>query len=86
MANAGDSLTLMCHAAKGDLPLKIQWIFNGHQLFAHLGVMTSKVGDRTSLLMISSAKAENAGNYTCVATNMAGQFNHSAELFINGYS
>lgn len=84
MANAGDSLTLTCHAAKGDLPLKIQWTFNGVQLFAHFGVVTSKVGDRTSFLMIPSAKAENAGNYTCISSNLAGEYNYTAELLING--
>lgn len=74
----------MCHVNKGDLPLTIKWEFNSRPIFSHLGIITSKMGDRTSFLSISSVKADNIGNYTCVAENRAGQHNHTAVLNVHG--
>lgn len=83
-SNEADSVQVTCHVAKGDLPLKIRWTHNGLPLFSHLGVLTSKIGDRISLLTINSVKAVNSGNYTCIATNAAGHSSITAELFVNG--
>ncbi|KAG8244652.1 hypothetical protein J6590_017597 [Homalodisca vitripennis] len=83
-ANSGDSVQLTCYVAKGDSPLSISWSFRDQPLSSHLGISTTKIGDRTSLLTISSVMAGHAGNYTCSATNRAGSANHSATLFVNG--
>uniref|UniRef100_A0A1A9WR27 Ig-like domain-containing protein n=1 Tax=Glossina brevipalpis TaxID=37001 RepID=A0A1A9WR27_9MUSC len=82
-ANEGDSVQLTCHISKGDLPLKIRWMHNELPLFSHLGVLTSKIGDRINLLTIESVKAINSGNYSCVAGNKAGQSSYTTELLIN---
>uniref|UniRef100_A0A1A9V522 Ig-like domain-containing protein n=1 Tax=Glossina austeni TaxID=7395 RepID=A0A1A9V522_GLOAU len=82
-ANEGDSVQLTCHIAKGDLPLKIRWTHNGLPLFSHLGVLTSKIGDRINLLTIESVKAINSGNYSCVAGNKGGQSTYTTELLVN---
>lgn len=82
--NFGDSVQLTCHVAKGNLPLKITWLFNGNPLFAHLNVLTSKLGDRTSFLTVPSVTAENSGDYTCVSWNEAGQYNFTAKLNVLG--
>lgn len=83
-ANSGDSVQLTCHVAKGDLPLQIKWLFKDQPIFAHLGIITSKFGDRSSFLTVPSVTADNSGNYTCVATNTAGQFNYTAQLYVYG--
>lgn len=83
-ANSGDSVQLTCHASKGDLPLTIKWLHNGRPIFAHLGVVTNKIGDRISLLTIASVTDQNGGDYTCVAENRAGQVNFTAKLYVNG--
>lgn len=82
--NFGDSVQLTCHVAKGDLPLKIKWLFNQKPLFAHLNILTSKLGDRSSFLTIPSVTAENSGNYTCAAWNAAGEHNFTAKLNVEG--
>ena len=74
----------MCYVAKGDLPLSIKWLFRGRDIYSRLGVVTSKMGDRSSFLSIPSVTAENSGNYTCVASNSAGSFNHTAVLNVFG--
>lgn len=83
-ANSGDSVQLTCFAAKGDLPLTIKWLHNGHPIYSQLGVITNKIGDRISLLTIPSVKDQNSGNYTCVAENRGGKSNYTASLYVNG--
>lgn len=74
----------MCHVAKGDLPLNIRWYFREEPIKTYLKVISTKIGDRTSVLTISSAQDVNSGLYTCAASNLAGQSNFSSELFVNG--
>lgn len=83
-ANSGDNVQLMCHVAKGDMPMKISWLFNGKEVQSMLGVVMQKLGDRSSFMTVPSVKAENMGSYTCLATNAAGIYNHTAQLFVNG--
>lgn len=83
-ANAGDSVQLTCYVAKGDLPMTITWLFNEKPIFAHLGIVIIKVGDRSKLLSIPSIKGDNSGNYTCIATNQAGVFTHNSTLNVHG--
>lgn len=83
-ANSGDSVQLTCHASKGDLPLTIEWLHNGLPMFSHLGVQTSKIGDRISLLTIPNVQDQNTGDYTCVAENAAGKMTFTARLYVNG--
>lgn len=70
--------------AKGDVPMKISWLFNAKPIFAHSGIVTTKIGDRSSFLTVPSVTADNRGNYTCIATNAAGTFNLSAVLYVHG--
>lgn len=83
-ANSGDSVQLMCHVSKGDLPIIIKWLFNGQVITSQLGIISTKIGDRSNVLAVPSVGALNGGIYTCLASNAAGQFNHSTELFVNG--
>lgn len=82
--NEGDSVQLTCHVAKGDLPLRIRWTHNDLPLFPHLGIMASKIGERVSLLTVETVKAVHSGNYSCVASNNAGNISYTAELLVNG--
>lgn len=82
--NYGDSVQVSCHITKGDLPLTIKWLFNDKPIFAHLNILTSKFGNRSSFLTVPAVTADNGGNYTCTATNDAGQHNHTAVLNVLG--
>lgn len=82
--NNGDNVQLMCHVSKGDVPLSIMWSFHGEELSSHLGISTSRVGGRTSLLIIPSVMAAHSGNYTCSASNAAGSANFSTSVHVNG--
>jgi hypothetical protein len=82
--NTGESVQLNCHVSKGDTPLKITWNFHGEELSSHMGITTTKIGDRTSLLTISSVMAGHSGNFTCTAQNTAGSISHTATVHVNG--
>lgn len=83
--NTGDSVQLNCYVSKGDTPLNISWKLNGKDIpAAHAGITTFPLGVRSSVLTISSIEAENAGEFTCLASNRAGQVAHSATLLVNG--
>ncbi|KAK9507869.1 hypothetical protein O3M35_007639 [Rhynocoris fuscipes] len=82
--NAGDNVQLACHVSKGDIPLRIEWHFQGEGTSSHaMGVKTSMYGDKTNILDIDSVGPGNRGEYTCTATNSAGSANYSAILLVN---
>jgi hypothetical protein len=82
--NTGDSVQLNCHVSKGDKPLKITWNFHGEELSSHMGITTTKIGDRSSILTIVSAMAAHSGNYTCTAQNAARTVSYTAMVHVNG--
>lgn len=82
--NSGDIIQLNCLVSKGDRPIKISWWFNDEPLEESLGVTKTQIGDRTSLLMISPVLGTHAGNYTCMASNIAGSVNHTVTVRVNG--
>lgn len=80
---SGESVQMMCHISKGDTPLEIYWEFNGKQLSRELGTF-SKVGDRSSVLVLPSVTGGHSGNYTCTAKNRAGSASFTTILKIIG--
>ena len=80
----GDLVTVQCAVGSGDLPLNITWKLNGKNIDLTSDVNFQKQGKRVSILTIDSVNAYHAGLYTCIATNVAGNFSHSAELIVNG--
>lgn len=72
--------------SEGDLPLNIKWKLNEQSLEIFPEITVAKIGKRSSILTIESVLYTNAGNYTCAATNKAGQSIHIAQLQVNGYS
>lgn len=81
--NSGETVSVQCTISKGDRPLKLKWFLNGKDVEGAYGItiMTMK---RFSTLNIDSVQAEHRGQYTCVATNPAGETSHSAYLNVNG--
>lgn len=82
--NSGDTVSVQCTIAGGDLPLVVSWTLNGHPLEAYLEIITQKLGKRINNLIIDSVSAKHAGNYTCIAENLAGIAHHSSELMVIG--
>lgn len=84
--HAGQSVQVQCFVSEGDLPITIQWLFNGKHIEDFHEVSVTTVGKRSSILSIDSVSYDLAGNYTCKTKNEAGEALLSAELQVNGYS
>ena len=85
--NAGDFVVIQCSTTKGDLPLSLRWYFQHRPLHSPLqpaGLTVNQIGDRVSVLQISSVTAAHNGDYTCTAENPAGISNFTATLNVNG--
>jgi hypothetical protein len=64
--------------------MTVQWYLNDQPADALHGVSLSKIGKRINVLSIESVAGQHAGNYTCLAKNIAGMAAHSDTLVVNG--
>jgi len=81
---SGDAAQVTCLVASGDQPLEISWLFENESVSVLPGVTITKVGSKTSLLLIDPVRGLHRGNFTCTASNHAGSSNYTAALHING--
>nr|CAH7736158.1 unnamed protein product [Callosobruchus chinensis] len=83
--NSGDTVTVTCTAARGDLPIGMKWIFENRTIegAANNSVTVSRTSKRVSQLSIDPVTDKNAGTYTCAAKNRAGVARYSATLHVN---
>ena len=84
VVDEGNFAQLSCIAMVGDEPLSISWTFHGEDIRADLGILTSPVGRRGSMLIISSVGHRHSGQYTCTVSNQAGTQARTALLRVNG--
>ena len=82
--NEGAFAQVSCIVAEGDEPLTISWSFHGSNITTDLGIVTSQVGNRITMLIIPSLGHKHSGKYTCIAQNTAGIVSRTVELKVNG--
>jgi hypothetical protein len=82
--NSGDMAIVNCAVIKGDLPVKIFWKLNGRSVDNVEGVNIMQTKKRVSQLTIDDVQAHHAGEYTCIASNKAGNTSFSSYLRVNG--
>lgn len=80
----GDFAQFNCVLRKGDKPVILSWLFNGRPLGHSDDVQITKMGSRSSILTIDSIRGRNQGNYSCVASNLAGEMAVHASLSVEG--
>lgn len=81
---AGFTTQVTCLVSEGDAPIDITWSLHGSESLTDLGISTSKIGSKVSVLIIETTALHHRGNYTCTARNQAGSANYTATLNING--
>lgn len=64
--------------------MDITWSFQGGRLSTHLGLKTTLIGARMSVLLVEPVVSSNSGIYTCSVRNRAGVANSSAILEVYG--
>lgn len=80
----GEFINVQCIVTGGDMPVNITWLLNDKPFEEYLEIYTTKRGKRILELTIESVAAKHMGNYSCVAENLAGRVNHTAEFRVNG--
>lgn len=80
----GDSVSVQCTISSGDMPIKFVWFYNGNPLTDKDGINVGLFGKKTSVLGIDNIAEHHAGNYTCLAQNLAGMSAYSSELIVRG--
>lgn len=79
----GDELVLPCVVIGHPTP-KIQWFRNEEPLENSNGVSISQEANGRCVLTISEVFPEDAGEYTCLATNKIGEASSTVSVFIEG--
>ncbi|KAJ8918532.1 hypothetical protein NQ315_013036, partial [Exocentrus adspersus] len=80
--NRGDSVQITCYINKGDVPVSISWMLNGETVTKYAGINVGLFGKKSSVLSIDSIDQHHAGNYTCIASNVAGISSYSSQLIV----
>uniref|UniRef100_A0A182S9C1 Ig-like domain-containing protein n=1 Tax=Anopheles maculatus TaxID=74869 RepID=A0A182S9C1_9DIPT len=78
-----DMVSATCTVNKGDLPIDIVWLLNGHKIYSNDGILISRPSPRLSTLSIESVRDRHSGNYSCIAMNHAGSMEHVTQLLVN---
>lgn len=76
-------MQVSCILQKGDRPVNFTWVFNGIVLQSGDGIRMDFIG-KSSILTIDPVRGMHQGNYTCIASNPAGEEQVSATLVVNG--
>lgn len=87
--NEGDFAQLSCIVNSGDQPVVLTWSFHGENdnftsKAQDMGISTTNLGPRMSILVINSVAHHHRGKYSCKARNRAGMQTRTAELKVNG--
>ncbi|XP_044596025.1 Down syndrome cell adhesion molecule-like protein Dscam2 isoform X38 [Cotesia glomerata] len=83
-ANWGDMVSATCSIVKGDFPVEIKWRHNGKDIDSNNPeTVVTRINRHMSAISIESVAARHAGEYSCVATNRAGNVSHSTILAVN---
>ena len=81
----GDRATLTCTVARGDSPLTLMWMKDGEPI--PRGKSSYKVlnfDEFNSMLTLESLNLEHIGNYSCRASNPAGESSVETQLIVYG--
>ena len=94
--SAGTRTRVLCGLSRGDTPVKFTWLKDGRRLPSSSSssslsstspsakIKIAPVDDFASLLTIARLEPAHSGKYTCVAENLAGRAQHSANLNVKG--
>lgn len=72
----------VCQSIQGDLPIQFRWSKNGLPIDPVRDQLTVHEQGFSSSLVFEPLLADHSDNYTCEATNSAGQDSHTARLVV----
>ncbi|XP_066154117.1 cell adhesion molecule Dscam1 isoform X2 [Euwallacea fornicatus] len=81
----GMRAAITCQIMEGDLPITFGWERDGKPIInnAALGTAIRRIDEFSSSLIIDQVSSQHSGNYTCVASNVAGREKYIVPLTVN---
>lgn len=84
----GMRAAISCQILEGDLPVAFRWEKNGQPVtsspYAPSGIITRRMDEYSASLVIEQITSLHSGNYTCIASNVAGSERYTVPLTVNG--
>lgn len=79
---------ISCQILEGDLPIAFRWEKNGQPVtsspYAPSGIITRRMDEYSASLVIEQITSLHSGNYSCIASNVAGSERYTIPLTVNG--
>ncbi|XP_031340632.1 Down syndrome cell adhesion molecule-like protein Dscam2 isoform X2 [Photinus pyralis] len=81
----GMRAAITCQIMEGDLPITFRWERNGKTISNNVveGTSVRRIDEFSSSLIIEKVSSTHSGNYTCVASNIAGSEKYIVPLTVN---
>ncbi|CAG9123879.1 unnamed protein product [Plutella xylostella] len=83
----GMRAAISCQILEGDLPIAFRWEKNGQAVisspYAPNGIITRRMDEYSASLVIENITSLHSGNYTCIASNVAGSERFTVPLTVN---
>ncbi|XP_017771587.1 PREDICTED: Down syndrome cell adhesion molecule-like protein Dscam2 [Nicrophorus vespilloides] len=81
----GMRAAITCQIMEGDLPINFRWERNGKPVSNNvaLGTVVRRIDEFSSSLVIDQVSSAHTGNYTCIASNVAGAERYVVPLTVN---
>ncbi|CAD7083563.1 unnamed protein product [Hermetia illucens] len=79
----GMRAAISCQILEGDLPVSFRWERNGKPLLGTGNEIIRRLDGYSASLVVENITSEHSGNYTCIASNVAGTEKFTVPLTVN---